>query len=141
MKTKKFKQAGKHLAPIPAVGTGLGISITLSLILSAVLAWLVSAERLPYGTMDGATILIQAISAFAGSMVAMILAGRIQALMAAACIGSYFAVLLCMNILELNSNFGGIGKGIVGILVGGIAAVLTVLFMNREKGHKRARIR
>ena len=141
MKTGQLKRKGHPITPLFSVAIGLSVSIIMTILLSAIAAWLVSGERLPQSAITRATIPIQLIAAFFGCITAMIIGRKMPAVIASAYAASYFAILICTNILVLDSSFGGVGKGILAILGGAIAAVLIMLFVNRNGKRKKVRIR
>ena len=141
MKTDQYKRKGHTVTPIISVGIGLGISVVVSLLLSAVVAWLVAGERVSLNAMGSTVILVQCISAFVGCTTAMHLSGKMPAIVASACAVSYFAMLVCTNILVLDSSLGGVGKGILAIFGGAVLAVLVQLVCHKNKKRKKVRVR
>lgn len=141
MKTSKYKHMGQPMSPIIAVGIGIGVSMIVSLLLSAIAAWLVSGERLPQSAIGGSALPVQLVSTFAGCITAVLISGKMPAIIASACAGGYFAILICINILVLDSSLSGIGKGIFAVLGGAALSVLASLLTHKNKKHKKLRAR
>ncbi len=133
MKVSKYKHMGQPVTPLLAVGIGISVCIVLTLLLSAAAAWLVAGERLPQNAISSVSLPIQIIATFIGCLTAMLISGKMPAIIAAICAGGYFALLICINILILDSSFSGIGKGLISTVSGAFVAVLVSLIGNKKK--------
>ena len=140
MKTAQYKQKGHPVTPIPSVAIGVFVCVIVSLLLSAVVAYLVSGERLPQSVLSTMAFPIQLLAAFSGCITAAILSRKMPAVIVSACAGSYFGILVCTNILVLDSNLGGPGRGLIAILSGAILAVAAKLLGKKNKKRKKVRI-
>ncbi len=141
MKTGQYKQKGHPVTPILSAAIGVGVCVLMSLLLSAVAAYLVAGEQLPQSAINSTAVPIQLLAAFSGCVTATILSGKMPAVIAAVCAGSYFAILVCVNILVLDSSLGGAGKGLLAILGGAILAVMTMLLGKKNIKRNKVRIR
>lgn len=141
MKTGQYKQKGHPVTPMLSAAIGVSVCVLMSLFLSAVAAYLVAGEQLPQSAINSTAIPIQLLAVYSGCITAMILSGKMPAVIASACAGSYFVLLVCTNILVLDSSLGGAGKGFLAVLGGAILAVITMLLGKKNKKHKKVRIR
>ena len=141
MKTGQYKRGGHPVTPVLAVTIGLGVCVLASLLFAIVTALLISGERLPQSAITAASLPVQLFAVFAGCITAIILYGKMPAIIATICAGSYFALLVCTNILILDSSLNGAGKGFAAALFGAVLAVLIDLLRKKNKKHKKVRIR
>ena len=142
MKTAKHKAVGHPVSPVIGIGMGVILCLMLTILMSAITAWLVSGGSLSQDAIDMSSMPIGLISTFVGCIVASILVGNAPAIVAGICAGCYFVILLFVNILFMDSSLGGVGKGLVGIVVGAaIAVAINIFSVNKNKKWKRRRRR
>lgn len=140
MKTVKHKLVGHPVSPIFGIGMGVIVCLLLTILLSAITAWLVSGGSLRQDAIGVLSAPISFVATFVGCITATILVGNMPAVIVGACAGCYFAILLFGNILFMNSSFGGVGKGLIGIVVGAaIALILNVFLSSRNRNKSRRR--
>ena len=139
MKTAQHKAVGHPVTPIIGVGIGVIICLLLTIFLSAITAWLVSGGQLPQNAIDMVAVPVALIATFIGCMAAMLLTGNMPAVITGACAGCYFAILLFVNILFMNSSLGGVGKGFAGIIGGAALAVIISVSGRNHKKRKKHR--
>lgn len=142
MKTAKHKAVGQPVSPVIGIGMGVILSLMLTILMSAITAWLVSGGSLPQDAIDMSAMPIGLIATFVGCIAASILVGDMPAVVSGICAGCYFVILLFVNILFMDSSLGGVGKGLVGIVVGAaIAVAINIFSVNKNKKWKRRRRR
>lgn len=134
VKTAKHKSVGHPVTSIVGIVIGIGVSLVISLLLSAIVAFAVNGEGLQQNAINNAAVPIQVISIFIGCITAILLTGNMPAVVAAACTGGYIAILVCINVLLMNSGLNGAGKGIAVIIIGGASSVAVSLL---GKGNKK----
>lgn len=135
------RQKGHPVGLVSGIGIGVGVGLLLTLIISAISAWLINGERLPQNAIGTVAVLTQCVAAFAGCLAAILLAGNMPAIVAPITAGVYFVFLVCTNILFMNSELAGAGKGFIAILIGALLAVGARMLSKGKKKHKLPKIR
>ena len=141
MKIGQYKQKGHKHTPIISVTIGLSVSLLMSFLLSAVAAYLVAGEHLSQGSIGNITVLIQFVGALTGCITAAILSGKMPAIITSVCAGGYFALMICTNILVLDSSLSGVGKGLLAIFAGAVLSVVAILLGKKNGKRKKIRAR
>lgn len=139
MKSAKHRSVGHPVTPIIGVGIGAAICLILTILMSAITAWLVSGEQFPQNAIDSAAVPITLIATFIGCIAAILITGNMPAVIAGGCAGCYFVILLFVNILFMDSSLGGVGKGFAGILGGAALAVIINVFVRNPKKRMKHR--
>jgi len=141
MKNAKHINRGHTLQPVWAITAGAGVCVVIAILISIISALLISNESLAQEAVNIISVLTQIIAAFVGCTVAIILSGRMPAVISAITCGVYFLILICSNILLMNGELSGVGKGILSILGGGFLAVGIKLLGGKRKKIKKPRLR
>ena len=141
MKIAQHKQAARTPSTVLSLGIGIGTSLLLSLLSSAIVAWFVRGEQLAQNAMNNASFPIQLVAAFAGCFVAIRINRNMPAVIAAGSAFGYFAGLVCMNVLLMDSDLIGVGKGLIAIVCGAAIAIATSLVGKGKKKYKIPKIR
>lgn len=127
----KHKKVTGTAASMPAgIGLGVGISIGITVLGAAILAWLVTTERMRESAIGYGVMVILVLAAAAGALTAC---GAIKHRKLMVCgisaVGYYLALLLFA--LAFGGQFQGMGvTALMVLLGGGIAAILSLV----EKG-------
>lgn len=137
MKKHSFKQSTQTGKPAVAVTVGLAISLALTFVMSAMIAWAVADGRLPEDAMHTAVWPIQFLSAAVGCMTATLLAGNMPAIISAVCGVAYLFLLAACNILFLDGSMGGIGSGVISVICGIFVPIILQLMGKKGRNTKR----
>lgn len=134
---KKRKSAGRKDTNILVhITFGILLSLTVSFLLSILATVLIENEVTPITSMNILMIGIHAVSVFIGSTLAITMEkGRI-AIVAGIITACYFLILVCINMLVFSEGFAGLGTGMLGMMAGGLIAVLTKSKMSGTKKHR-----
>lgn len=128
----------KNTGIIVHIVFGVLLAIGCAFILSILAATMVEKEIVSINSVSKITLLIHAISVFAGSLLSISLEkGRI-AVVAAITTLSYLFVIVCMNMLFFSSGFQGVGGGIISCLIGGM---LSIVIKGKHKGKSKHRMK
>ena len=132
----------KALPSIPAVlGIGLVVGIVITLIFTAVGAYLVHSEALPEESVGYVTPVIQFLGALAGSTAIIKMTDRHKMQMCLLSGGLYFLFLLSMTALLFGGEYQGVGLGALAVLLGaGGVGLLSGFGGNRKKLFHKKRV-
>lgn len=118
-------QTKQRTASLPlALLRGLAASVTVTLILSAVTATLVAAERVGEGFCATAAVVTMLLSAFVGTICASAKTDgnrMLVCLLASVC---YFAALVCGNAVLVGGHYRGIAPALLAVLGVGLVCAL-----------------
>lgn len=134
----KRKTAGGKAGTIPVgIAFGLLVSLTVTLVGAALLAYLIAAEKLGAdGVGWGAMVILAAASAL-GTWTAVIRILRRRLMVCGICAAGYYLLLLGMTALFFGGQYEGMGVTALTVLGGsGIVLLLETL---GKKGSKRSR--
>lgn len=141
MKSVKAVNGGHAILLPRAIAIGVIVSFLLTILLSAVSAFMISNAYIQEDAMATINIFIKVVSSFAGCIVAMFLGGQMPAIVSAITCAVYFVILICSNILFMNGEISRVGEGIICILCGGLLAVLLKLMGKKQKIAPKRRYR
>lgn len=131
------KVTGKAMSMPAGIGTGLGISGSITLIGSAVIAWLISGEHLAESAIGYGAMVILLLSSAAGSWAAVLLIKHRRMLVCLISGASYFLLLLACTALFFGGQYQGIGMTALLILAG--CGIVILLGLKGEKSGGAAR--
>ncbi len=111
------------------VGALIGIAacITIMLIMGAVGAWMINSERLDLTNMNWLKIVIQVLSAFVGTLIALTLVKEKLAIITGMIVAGVLVILICIAMLFFDGISGNILTGVISISSGSAAACLLKL--------------
>lgn len=121
---------------VSSVGIGAIVCMTVTLLLTAIVAVLIGTEKIPVSTADYCVLMIVLMSAITGSMVG---AGKVshKRLYASVLIAvSYLLILLSITAMFFEGQYNGVGVTALVIISGSIVAILV-----DRKGEKRSKKR
>ena len=134
MKKYPLIKGGQTGKPTIAVLIGVTVSLGLSFLLSAILAWAVHGGRLQEDAIQTLIWPVHFLSTAIGALSATILAGRMPAVISAVCAGAYLLLLTAGNILFLDGNMTGIGPGALSVICGALVPICIKLI--GQKGRR-----
>ncbi len=134
--TTNQRVTGRAMSMPAGMGLGLGLSVLLTVVGCAILAWLLGNETLPEESMGYGAMVILLLASWAGSLTAALLIRHRKLLVCLGTGGSYLALLLLVNGLA----FGGSLKGlwVTALLILGGCAAAAALTAGWGKGHKKS---
>ena len=130
---KKMKSTQASM-PV-AIGIGIVAALILSTAMAALMAFLMSSEKLQVSSIPVCTAITHLLSAFLGTWVACLTAKEKHLITSGITVLGYILLLLASTAILLEGQYSGIGMGILMAVLGGGAAVLTGL--RRGKGRSR----
>lgn len=135
MKNKTYtNQKGNHTVPV-AVAFGLGVSLLVTVLLSAALTSMVTKGTLQLENLQFIIFMIRAIAVTVGAIITTGLRnGKVLLNIAIVC-AAYLVILISVTIIFYNGMFQNLGGGLLSVLAGGAAACLI-----RLKPEKRRKI-
>ena len=123
-----------------AIAVGVGISVLITLLLTAGLAALIISSKLQELTVGIIVALIRAIAVFLGVMITTKIKQDKILQSTGIVAGLYVLIILGLGIVLYDGSFNSLGIGLLSILVGGLAAYLIRIKPNKRK-HTSRRIR
>lgn len=123
-----------------AIAIGIGISVLITLLLTAGLAALIISSKLQESTVGIIVALIRAIAVFLGVMITTKIKQDKILQSTGIVAGLYILIILGLGIMLYDGSFNSFGFGLLSILVGGLAAYLIRIKPNKRK-HTSRRIR
>ncbi len=121
MKKKSMKKSNS----IPmGIAWGLVTSILLTLVCTAVIAFLVSGEQLQESAMGYGNVVTLLLASVVGAFVCCKTAGQRILMMAAISGAAYFVFLLCCTAMFFGGQYQGVGQTALLVLGGSLAAGL-----------------
>lgn len=137
-----MKTSRKVNPMISGVLIGVCVSLSLMVLLSLFVSWLVHTEKAGLPVMSTAAAVIQFISVFSGCMVAMQIGKGKIAVTSAATAAITFIILLCTALMVFSEGVPNFVSTMVIMAVAGTAACLLKLkFGTQKKFHKKRRFR
>lgn len=115
---------------------GCGISMAITLILSATTAYLAEMGRIPINGIGYCAMIILFLSTIAGAIIAQ---KKIQRLRLQVCLslgGLYYLLLVCTTLLLFGGNFTGMGATALVIVCGSLLSALATNRQGRRKPRK-----
>lgn len=131
---RKKRMVRKPRSMFHGVMLGAIVSILLSMSAIAVVAYLVSSNKLGQAAMGAIVMVIVAISTAVGGLVSSAVLKEKRGMASALTAAAYFAVLIITNVVFFGGEFQAFGKTLLMILLGVGVALLPVL---RKSGGKR----
>ena len=132
------KVTGKALPVSAGLGVGVGVSMVLTVLLSAVSAYLQGREVLGESGIGYCVMITLLVSSLLGAMTA---AGKIKHMRAVMCMGAgvgYFLILMALTALFFGGQYTGVGVTALVILGGSAAAAF---FSKTRKRSTSVRVR
>lgn len=130
--TPKMKQ-NSALIKQPVIGVVISVMVTV--LLSAIVSWLIANDKIEMEAMDFSALVVRLLAALIGCAVAARgEKGLIKAVIAA--IG-YLVILVCINALFFDGRFTGILGGVIAVAIGCAAAVIVNNLPKRRNGSRR----
>ena len=132
------KHSGRALSFPAGLARSAIISISITMVTSAILGWLIEAEMIAWEQVGYGIMVILFLSSFVGALTA---ASGIKRQKALACMVAglvYFIILLSATALFFGAQYHAVGVTALMIVAGNGCAMLWEL---REKGNGRTRIR
>ena len=134
-----MKRKTRKPMSIPVAGLiGVGCAIVITLLLTALAAWLISTEKLGVGVQGITALIITGLSVLSGCLVAMTTTEGRELQVSGITAGAYFVVLLSCTALLFNGSYEGLWKSLITVL---ICWLMTLLPVWRRKGNGSARRR
>ena len=123
---KKWQSAGKKNTSLTMhIALGILVSLIVSFLLSILVTVLIEKEVISIENMNVLMPATHALSVLFGSLLVISKErGRI-AVIAGAIAACYLLVLVCVNMLVFSEGFDGLVTGILGVLSGGLVAILA----------------
>ncbi len=138
-RTLKKKSTKKSNSIPMGIAYGLVASILLTLIGTAVLAFLVSGEQLPEQAMDYGAVVTLLLSSVTGALVCCKAVRQKILLMAIISGAAYFVILLCCTAMFFGGQYQGVGQTALLVLGGSIAAgLLQISGSAKTKKHRKS---
>ncbi len=132
----KRKRNGRVMAVPAGVCLGVGVSGLVTVLGAAVLAWLVSAERVGEASVGWGCMLIQVVSSAAGCLGAWGAIRHQRLMVAGLTAGGYYLLLLLMA-LAFGGGFTGMGTTACMVAIGGAVTQIPALFGSSSGARKR----
>lgn len=127
-------QTKQRTASLPlALLRGLAASVTVTLILSAVTATLVAAERVGEGFCATAAVVTMLLSAFVGTICASAKTDGNRMLVCVLASVCYFVALVCSNAVLVGGHYRGIVPALLAVLGVGLVCALGKPRRKRRK--------
>lgn len=114
----KQRASGKAISTPAGIGLGLLVSMTVTLGGAAILAWLISGERMGEGVIGYGAMVILLLSSLLGALLA---ANRIKRLRVQMCLisgAAYYLTLLAITALFFGGQYQGMGVAAIMVLLG-----------------------
>lgn len=135
------KKPGIRKVSMPAgIGIGVGVSIIVSVLASAILAWLVSSEKIGEEALGTGSIIALILSATAGSLAANLCIGEKKLIVTGLTAATYFVILLAITALIFDGQYQNIGVTAISIFAGGMIAFVPGIILSASGG-KRIKIK
>lgn len=132
------KGTGKAMSIPMGLAMGLGLGLVITLLGTALIAWMVLKEWIPESSMGIAALAVQLLASAAGAWLAMAKIKRRKLQVCMLCGLCYYLLLLATTALLFDCTYQGMGSAAVGVFVG--SAAVALLGARGEKGrhtHKR----
>ena len=130
-----MKRNGRSMSMPAGIVTGIVVSLIFTVIGAAILAWLVTGEKVSENAIGYGIMGILAASAWVGCLVAWKQIQHQRLVVVGICAVGYFAMLLTLGLL-----FGGVRQGIgatvAAIGLGGAISVIPAFLKNGSGGKK-----
>ncbi|MEE0111040.1 MAG: TIGR04086 family membrane protein [Oscillospiraceae bacterium] len=133
----KAKPTGRALSMPAGLTLGAMTSLGLTLLIAAILAKLIDAEKLPWENVGYGVMLLLLVSSFLGAIVSY---GKVKRQRLAVCLMSgavYFGLLLCMTALFFGGQYEAVGVTAALVLGGSGTAGLIGLREKRGGNHRK----
>lgn len=118
---------------------GAAVSITITVIAAALLAWLINREVVSQSSIGYGIIGLLLMSSFTGSMASFARIKRQRMLVCLAAGGIYFGILLACTALFFGGQYSGVGVTALVVAAGALSAAL--LGLRAGKGRKNKKIK
>jgi len=136
----EFKHKTRKPNAIPGVvALGLGVSMLITLLGTAILAYLISSEKIGEGSLNPGSMVVLFLGTAAGSWLVMAQVKEKKWIALSAYALSYFLILLSMTALFFGGEYIGIGKSVIVILTGCASSFLPGI-IGKRKGSGRHKI-
>lgn len=116
---------------------GLGCAIVITLLLTALAAWLISTEKLGVGMQGVTALVITGLSVLAGCLAALSMAEGGELQVSGITAGAYFLVLLSCTALLFDGGYEGVWKSLITVLIFWLLPLFPVWRRNGNGGARR----
>lgn len=124
--TLKRGRNGRAMSMPGGIGTGVGIAAVVSFVGSAVLAWLVTSERVGEDNVGWGCMIIQMLASALGCLAAWRMIRHRRLLVTGITVLAYYLLLLCIG-LVFGGSFEGMGTTAAMVSAGGGIAFIPAL--------------
>ena len=133
----KYKGSSGRAMSMPAgITVGVGVSLAVMLAGAALLAWLISSERMDMNHVGYGTAVLHILASAVGSVVGWNAVKHRHLMVSGICCAGYYAALLLIALL-FGGQFAGMGVTALTVLVGGGIPLIFGLMGNRGGVRKR----
>lgn len=132
------KVTGKAVGMPMGILIGVLVSVAITLVCSAVLAWLIGAEKMRVDSVGYGAAVVLFLASFIGALTAVT---RIKRLRTQVCLitgGIYYLVLLATTALFFGGQYQGMGVAAIFVIIG---SELTALLGIREKKLRKSKFK
>lgn len=130
------KLTGRASSLPSGIGTGVLISMTMTLLLSALAAYLISGEIIGQDKTGYCAMITLALSSGAGAWIATGRTKRMPVQTAALCGVGYFLLLLSLTALFFGGQYDGMGVTLIVVVIGSGAGGLLALRRPKRRKQK-----
>ena len=114
----KKKVAGKTIGVPGGLAIGIMVSLLITVLSAALVAWLLSAQTIGEGTVNSLKMLTHGISAIVGSVTAYNLVKRMRLQVCLLCGACYYIILIGMTALLFGGQYRGLGVTALIVIAG-----------------------
>ena len=136
MKKQQYLTSGMSVKPVIAVTVGGLISVCITVLLSAILASMVTVGKVLPETIVHLIWPIQFISCVIGCSIATVMGRNMPAIISASSAIVYLLMLVAVNILLMDGNLNGVGTGLLAVLCG--SSIPILIRIPHKKGRNAA---
>lgn len=133
--TKNKRVTGTAMSMPGGIALGVGISVAITIIGAAILAWLLASERMSETALGYGIMLVLVLASAAGAMTACGAVKRRKLMVSGICCAGYYLALLCVA-LVFGGQFEGMLVHAVLVLLGGGISVILGLAGNKSGARK-----
>lgn len=126
---------------VTSVMTGLGSALLVTFLMAALAAWLLVNERMAIGYADAISLMITALSAFAGCYITGRISGEKKLWESAITAIAFLLVLLSITAIFFDGSYHGVWKTLGVTVIGWLLAQLPLKRRTGKKsGYKKRKI-
>ncbi len=136
MKTAHHK-VKQNMTVTKAVLIASCTSLLVTIILSALGAYLIWNETIPQNATDALTAVLRLVSMVIGCVIAILISADKKAIASAVTAGAYTVMLVCMNILVMDGRMGNLLFGLIMAVCAWLISIGIYAGANQSKGKRR----